>query len=254
MSSIFADYFSSLANSYRRYRPSYPPAVFKFLAEHAPAREVALDIGCGNGQAAAGLAHWFERVVAFDPSEEQIAHALPTAGVEFHVGRAEEIPARNECADVVVVAQSLHWFDQAAFFKEAERVLKPGGLLAILVYGRLRVSPEIDAIIEDYYLNVVGDHWPKERDLVESRYESIELPMTPLDVPEIPMKVKWTFDELLGFLETWSASKRWRDAQDDEDAFATDKIRPLLLPLWGDEVRRVVEFPLQVIVRQKAKN
>lgn len=249
MSSVFADYFSSLANSYRRYRPSYPPAVFRFLAEHAPSREVALDVGAGNGQAAAGLAHWFERVIAFDPSEEMIAHALPTAGVEFHTGRAEELPVRDECADVIIVAQSLHWFDTAAFFKEAERVLKPGGLLAVLVYGRLKVDPQIDAIIEDYYLNVVGDHWPRERDLVENHYEALTFPFEPLETPQVPMRAKWTFDELLGYLETWSASKRYRDAHDDE--FATDRIRPLLEPLWGTEVRRVIEFPLEFTVRRK---
>ena len=248
MSSVFEDYFSSLANAYRRYRPSYPPAVFQFLAENAPAREVALDIAAGNGQAAAGLAHWFERVIAFDPSEEMIAHALPTAGVEFHLGRAEDIPARDHCADVIIVAQALHWFDQNAFFKEAERVLKPGGLLAILVYGRLSVSPKIDDIIEDYYLNVVGDHWPKERKLVEEKYESIQLPFQEVHFPPTPMRVKWTFDELLGYLETWSASKRWREKN---EGFATEKIRPLLEPLWGDEKRHVVNFPLQVRVQRK---
>lgn len=253
MSTVFADYFSSLANSYRRYRPSYPPAVFRFLADNAPSNEVALDIGAGNGQAAAGLAHWFERVIAFDPSEEQIAHALPTAGVEFHVGRAEDIPVRDECADVITVAQSLHWFDQAAFFQEAERVLKPGGLLAVLVYGRLQVDPDIDVVIEDYYLNVVGDHWPTERKLVESGYEAIQLPFEPLEAPPIEMRVKWTFDELLGYLETWSASKRWRDAQDADDVFATDSIRPLLEPLWGEETRRVISFPLEFSVRQKPR-
>lgn len=248
MSSTFADYFSSVANSYRRYRPSYPPALFTFLAEQAPQRKVALDIGAGNGQAAAGLAHFFEQVVAIDPSEEQIANALPTAGVQFHVARAENTGCRDACADVITVGQALHWFDQEAFFAEADRLLVPGGLLAIFTYGGLHINEPIDALIETFYKDVVGAYWPDERAQVEAKYSEAALPFEPVDTPPFRMRTKWTLDELLGYLETWSSSRRFREAQGH---FATDAIREELTALWGDEVRRVVHWELTVFVRRK---
>lgn len=248
MSWTFADYFSSVANAYRRYRPSYPPALFKFLAENAPSRSIALDIGAGNGQAAAGLAHYFDYVYAIEPSAEQIANALPTAGVHFHQAPAEDTGVKDACADVVIVAQALHWFDQSAFFKEAERILVPGGLLAVVTYGRLRINGPIDALLDKYFDTIIEPYWPEERRLVENTYADITFPFEEVSAPHFPMRTKWTLDEVLGYLETWSASRRYRE---HSDAFATDQIREELTRLWGDEVRRVATWPLATFIRRK---
>lgn len=248
MSSTFVDYFASVANSYRRFRPSYPPALFKFLSENAPSNAVALDIGAGNGQAAAGLAHYFESVFAIDTSEEQLANALPTAGVYFHQATAEDTGVKDACADLVIVAQALHWFDQPAFFKEAERILKPGGLLAIVTYGRMSISSPIDAILSEYYDEIIAPFWPEERHMVENAYADIEFPFNEVPTPDFPMRSKWTLDEVHGYLETWSASRRYRDAHGH---FATEKIRPRLTETWGEDTRREITWPLTVFVRRK---
>lgn len=55
MSGGFADHFSVRSRDYARFRPSYPPALFAWLAETAPARRLAWDCATGSGQAAAGL-------------------------------------------------------------------------------------------------------------------------------------------------------------------------------------------------------
>ena len=75
----FQDHFSKQASLYARYRPQYPAALFEYLASVAPEREAAWDCGTGNGQAALGLAQFFDRVIATDPSEEQIRNGLPEA-------------------------------------------------------------------------------------------------------------------------------------------------------------------------------
>ncbi len=69
----FPDHFSSHAANYARYRPTYPAQLFDWIATSAPGRGTAWDCACGNGQATLPLAERFERVIATDPSAEQIA-------------------------------------------------------------------------------------------------------------------------------------------------------------------------------------
>src|SRR5215216_3947037 len=73
----FKDHFSKQAADYARFRPRYPREMFEYLGTIAPSRKVAWDCATGNGQAAVELAEVFDRVVATDASEKQIANAQP---------------------------------------------------------------------------------------------------------------------------------------------------------------------------------
>ena len=75
---MFKDHFSKQAAGYAKFRPRYPQKLFDYLASIAPSRQVAWDCGTGNGQAAVGLASVFDRVIATDASEKQIANAAVT--------------------------------------------------------------------------------------------------------------------------------------------------------------------------------
>jgi hypothetical protein len=68
----FEDHFSQLAQGYAAYRPTYPNALFDYLASIAPDRQLAWDCGTGSGQAALALANHFQRVVATDASPDQL--------------------------------------------------------------------------------------------------------------------------------------------------------------------------------------
>jgi trans-aconitate methyltransferase len=67
-----ADHFSQQSDAYKIFRPTYPAEVFDWLAQTAPARELAWDCGCGNGQATRDLAKRFERVIGTDIGEKQL--------------------------------------------------------------------------------------------------------------------------------------------------------------------------------------
>ena len=136
--STFKDHFSTRSDAYARYRPSYPDALFDFLAEAAPGRALAWDVATGSGQAALALALRFERVIATEASRAQLESAAPHPRVEYRNEAAERASLEDESADLVNVAQALHWFDRPAFFAEAARVLRPGGLLAAVSYGVFR--------------------------------------------------------------------------------------------------------------------
>jgi ubiquinone/menaquinone biosynthesis C-methylase UbiE len=106
----FKDHFSAGAASYTRYRPTYPTALFAWLAGLTDRHELAWDCGCGNGQAALGLVPFYRSVVATDPSRQQIDNATPHERISYGVATAEESGLSAASVDLTVVAQALHWF------------------------------------------------------------------------------------------------------------------------------------------------
>ena len=172
----FHDHFSGHATTYREARPLYPPALFDWLAREAPVRTLAWDAGCGNGQASVTLAARFARVFATDPSANQIANAAARPNIEYRVEPAEQCSLPSASADLVTVAQALHWFDFARFFAQAGRLLKPGGLFAAWAYADCRVTPAVDALKDRVYIDLTGPYWPPERDYVDAGYRTIPMP------------------------------------------------------------------------------
>jgi SAM-dependent methyltransferase len=239
----FADHFSGAAARYASHRPSYPSALFEWLASVAPDRGCAWDCGTGSGQAATRLADHFARVIATDPSVAQLAHAAQHPAVHYAAMTAEQAALATGSASLVTVAQALHWFDQPAFYAEARRALAPRGVLAVWSYGVLTLpDPTLDALVRRFHGETVGAYWPAERRLVDEGYEAIRLPFEPIGAPGFAMTAEWTLDQLDGYLSTWSAVQRARAAT------GTDPLPALIesmRPAWGraGETRRV-EWPL----------
>ena len=151
----FKDHFSKQAAEYAKFRPRYPKDLFRWLASIAPSKALAWDCATGNGQSAVELAEVFERVIATDASEKQIANAERHPRVEYRVAAAEESGLDPGSVDVVTVAQALHWFDLERFYPEVRRVLKPTGVIAACAYKLATVTPEIDVVVNHYYSDVV---------------------------------------------------------------------------------------------------
>lgn len=237
----FQDHFSAQAGEYARFRPRYPPALFEWLASIAPARTRAWDAGTGSGQAAVALAAHFERVIASDPSAGQIAHAEPHPRVQYFVGPAEAPPAEARGVDLACCAQALHWFDHARFYPALRATLKPGGVFAAWGYGLMTIAPAVDAVVLDYYDNVVGRYWPPDRAHIESRYRTVPFPLDEIREPGFTMQADWSLDALFGYLDTWSATRRYLA---DRGVHPLDGIRDTLARAWGADAARSVEWPL----------
>jgi SAM-dependent methyltransferase len=237
----FQDHFSTQADSYARFRPHYPEALYAWLASRASARDLVWDCGTGSGQAAVALAAHFMQVIASDPSCKQIAHAAAHPRVRYLVASAEQPPAEAMGADLVTVAQALHWFDFERFYPALERVLKPGGLFAAWGYGHLRITPEVDVVVRRYYTDIVGPYWPPERRHLESGYRSLPFPLTELTAPEFEMTARWTLENLVGYLDSWSATRRYLQAR---GAHPLLSLRPALAEAWGSDAERQVAWPL----------
>ena len=114
----FKDHFSKQAAAYAKFRPRYPQKLFEYLGSIAPSRELAWDCGTGNGQAAVGLASAFDRIIATDASEKQIANAQSYERIEYRVAAAENSGIGSKPIDLIMVAQALHWFDLDRFYAE----------------------------------------------------------------------------------------------------------------------------------------
>jgi SAM-dependent methyltransferase len=238
----FKDHFSKQAADYAKFRPRYPQALFDYLGTIAPNRALAWDCATGNGQAAVPLAAVFDRVIATDASETQIANAERHDRIEYRVAPAENSGLNSNSVDLVMVAQALHWFDLDRFYAETNRVLKPVGVIAVSAYRFFHISPAIDDLVSRrYYRDIVGPYWPPERRQIEA-FEEIRFPFPHIHAPAFEMTVQWNLEDLLGYLWTWSATQRYIAANERDPR---DEIRGDLLSAWGDPAQsRRVAWPL----------
>ncbi len=236
----FKDHFSHASDDYRRWRPGYPRELFAWLASLCSTRELAWDCATGSGQAAVALSEDFRRVVATDASSAQIAEAERGERVEYLVAPAEQSPLADASADLVTVAQALHWFDVDRFHAEARRVLKPGGVLAEWGYGLAYVAPPIDVALLEFAGRTVGPYWPPERALVESAYSTVPFPFPRVAAPEFSMTARWSLDRFVAYIGTWSSVAGYRKAHGSDPLPA---LTAGLAPLWG-EGERDVRWPL----------
>lgn len=236
MSSVSA-IFSSQSACYSHHRPGYPSALFEWLATLPDKRELAWDVGTGNGQAAVELANFFNRVIATDASAEQIKQARPYPGIEYRVGAAEQSLCADASVDLVCVAQALHWFDLARFYAAVRRAAA-GGIIAAITYGVHRVNPSVDAVLNRLRTDYIDAYWPPGREHVDDGYRSILFPFECIAAPHFDMSEIWPLDSYLGYLRTWSAVIRYSEVQGFDPVA---RLLPEFTAAWGDphQLRRV---------------
>ncbi len=122
--------FGPVADAYDRARPSYPEQAVAWMT--GPGRSAVLELGAGTGKLTEVLHRAGHEVLATDPVPamiERLGIRVPVARV---VAEAEHIPLRSRSVDLVVCGQSFHWFDHDRALLEMARVLRPGGVVALV--------------------------------------------------------------------------------------------------------------------------
>lgn len=223
------DRFSSISQSYQRFRPVYPAELITYLCSLIPNKERAWDCGTGNGQVAVQLARVFREVEATDLSETQLRSAPQLPNLHYRVAKAEETVFPDKYFDLITVAQAIHWFNFDLFYKEVKRCLKPGGLLVVMGYGLIQVNPTIDAVIQKLYSGILGKYWDAERRYIDEGYQTIPFPLRELASPTFTMTYQWTLATLRGYLSTWSAVTLYREKMQQDPL---DLIWPELQEVW----------------------
>ncbi|KAJ7025598.1 S-adenosyl-L-methionine-dependent methyltransferase [Mycena alexandri] len=295
--------------SYAAARPTYPRLLYDVVLEfHRKGRseglegwDRAVDLGCGTGQATVQLLAndgqlGFQRVIAVDPSPNMIqvaTEAIPEhlkSQVEFHESAAEELGfIKDGTVDLVVAAQSAHWFDWTRTWPEFQRILKPGGSFAFWGYSELRLArhPELTPIISAYSqgsdpATSLGPHWESRRRVLDNHFLDVDPPAhgwadftrvfyTGGHYPELPggphedvivrKIMPWAGGPgggLMGYLETYSSLYRYREAfPEDRERVEGDiatRFRRRLMEGAGETDEKAlveVEWPLALVMVRK---
>lgn len=245
----FEDHYSVLAESYARARPRYPDELFAWLASLLDRRDLAWDAGTGSGQVASALTTIIDRVVASDPSADQLSRAPRIAAIEYRHETAHDVSLPDRSVDLITAGAAAHWFELDRFYREVQRVAREGAVIALFSYGprdfaeactRLLGTPVVHRLNEE----ILGPLWPEKIQRVHDRYASLPFPFEELAVPALSMTAMWNVEELIAFLETWSAAQRYLEQFGRR---ATGEIANELIDAWGDPtMRREIRFPLFV--------
>jgi len=189
--------FDSAAAEYDAARPSYPAALFEELEKNGGplAGKLVLDWGAGTGIASRQLAERGATVVSLDIGERMLRRALARSpGSACVLADGNRMPIRSASSDLVMFAQSWHWFDHSIASAEIARVLKPGGLWAAW-WNRARADGE--RWFEEYQRLVAsscpGYMWQRLRDEQMIPNWTDELVRAQAEVkPSGPVIVQWT--------------------------------------------------------------
>lgn len=166
--------FQQGANAYERGRPSYDPAVVKWLWQElrlGPGRTV-LDVAAGTGKLTRELVPSGAEVIAVEPVPAMRAvleQVVPDARALD--GTAESLPIDDGAVDAITAASAFHWFDGPAAAAEFHRVLRQGGRVALLWNRRRLDQPihrSVDEIIARYRRRTPSNHRGEWREPLES--------------------------------------------------------------------------------------
>lgn len=235
------DNFSNQAGLYASYRPLYPDSLYEYLYSHIQEFDNAWDCATGNGQVATELAKRFANVYATDISQKQLDNAVAKPNIQYSLQRAEETVFQDNFFSLITVAQALHWFNFDVFNKEAKRVLKPRGLIAVWLYDILSINKDIDKHFLHFYHVTTAPYWDAERAYIDEHYKSVPFPFADVERKEFSMDVEWGIKHFEGYLNTWSGVQKFIAANgfNPVNALIED-----IKPLWPVNKTLTVKFPV----------
>jgi ubiquinone/menaquinone biosynthesis C-methylase UbiE len=156
--------FSTLAESYSRYRPGYAPSVLSALLGLFPTLDIDVaDVGAGTGIWSRMIAgRGVRSVVAVEPDDAMrscgIRDSAGTA-VTWRKGGGEATGLPDRSVDWLSMASSFHWVDTAAGLAEFRRVLRPEGRFVALWNPRhIEANPllvEIEGYLREFAPDLV---------------------------------------------------------------------------------------------------
>ncbi len=146
--------FTGKGAVYAAARPRYAEGLLEYLASKERLEPGALvaDVGSGTGIFSEQLLDVGLCVIGVEPNADmraQAEHALcGRKGYRSVCGTADAMGLPDDSVDCVTAAQAFHWFDADAFKRECRRILKPGGIVAIVYNMRDVESPYMQAFAQ----------------------------------------------------------------------------------------------------------
>jgi ubiquinone/menaquinone biosynthesis C-methylase UbiE len=168
---------------------------------------IVADIGAGTGMLADVFLANGNHVLAVEPNAEMreacIALHPNTTQLEVIDGTAESTSLSPQSIDLVSVGRSFHWFDVDRAISEFRRILKPGGWVVSVAFGRAedgsKANLAVEAMLRSFTENRAGT-----RDAY-AKYESLQKLLQPgLHHEEIDSTMQLTEPNLFGLLRSLS--------------------------------------------------
>ena len=142
----------AIAAGYATCRPPVQPYVIERIHRYLrpPDRpHRALDVGCGAGLSTKPLGQICRQCFGIEPVEAMLRFSSTVAPeAHFIVGSAEELPISSHSIDLITAAGSLNYADLSLFFREAIRVLTPGGILVVYDFSQGRAFRDSASLSE----------------------------------------------------------------------------------------------------------
>ena len=218
--------------------PTYPEELFQDIAQRLPIprQPHVVDLGAGTGRASLAMAELGWRVTAVEPGKPMLDVLHGRAAnqgllVSSVQATAEETGLDAESADLVTAAQSFHWFDKDRALREAARILKPSGGLALFWnvrdaerspfladYGELlRHITDDDAGRYEAGLAAATGLPDETRRAIEAHAAAFEAPQ----LTQLRHEVTMTGDEFIGMAFT-ASYVRVGKSPEEQDRFRLD--------------------------------
>ena len=210
--------FAAVADAYDRARPTYPVDAVAWMTGRVPSTVV--ELGAGTGKLTDRLLELGHQVLATDPLDEMLQHLrMRHPDLQVATAPAEAVPVATRTVDTVVAGQAFHWFDHDRALREAARMLKPEGRIALawnirderipwvrrlgkVIGGPEHLTDPTDVLVASRHFGYVEEatfrHWQPLRrqdlrDLVLSR--SNIATMDPLAQDRVLRRVDELYDE-----------------------------------------------------------
>jgi ubiquinone/menaquinone biosynthesis C-methylase UbiE len=198
--------FADRAEVYHRYRSKFPSELLDVLRDRCGLnpRSVIADVGAGTGMLAELFLANGNRTFAVEPNAEMLALCRGLCDIYPQLtcvqASAESTTLPDASVDIVAVGRALHWFDLPTAKREFQRVLVPGGWLAVMgnIWERETgaYATEYDAVVLKHAcdLSTVKDRYT----IFESSRLQDFLAPAQMDAVTLPKTRHLTLEELIG--------------------------------------------------------
>lgn len=194
--------------------------IMNFIDEKKPNQfNLAVDVGCGSGQGTILLAPYFTKVVGTDISPAQLEMALSNSNptnVSYRECPAEDLPFASGEVDLVTAMTAAHWFDRQKFLQEVDRVLRPGGCVALLSYTMDMeleygdISNSMNDVCKEFYAALLPFRDPylgsNSRKIYTDMFDSCSYPDKEWN--ECPIKRTVPLTGYIGMVQTFSSYQK----------------------------------------------
>ena len=127
--------FLGFADIYDEGRPHLPGKAIEILKRYLNNEiEVIVDIGCGTGNSTEICTYYADKVIGIEPSEDMLkkAREKENSKLTFLKGYGNNTGLESNIADIVICSQAFHWMEPDSTIKEVSRILKKGGIFAVI--------------------------------------------------------------------------------------------------------------------------